>query len=135
MHKSHGSNEHNRSKLNSVDLKFRHIGHRKRISDQNQTGQTAKTYSSFTKLLTTSSTNEPFDVEPLHVKKQMHKRVIRLLLLPIAAFLWIIGWTMLWAGSHKQQQQTHQTTAKTTSEGESITIMAITSNETEECEA
>jgi hypothetical protein len=79
-------------------------------------------------------TNKPFDAEALHVKK-MHKRVIRLLFLPIAAFLWIIGWTMLWAGSHKQQQQTHQTPAKTTSEDESVTITAITPKEPEEREA
>jgi flagellar basal body-associated protein FliL len=67
------------------------------------------------------------------VKKQMRKRVITLLFLPIAIFLWIIGWTMLWTGSHKQQQ-TQQTQAKTTSEDDFITITAMIPEEPEECE-
>jgi lipopolysaccharide biosynthesis regulator YciM len=63
----------------------------------------------------------------------MRKRVITLLFLPIAVFLWIIGWTMLWTGSRKQQQ-TQQTPAKTISEDDFITITAMISEEPEECE-
>jgi hypothetical protein len=135
MHKMLRSRTHNRFKLDQIAVNFHHNSHHKRPSDQNQTRQIAKTYSNFTKVLTTNSINKPFDAEVLHVKKQMHKRVIRLLFLPIAAFLWIIGWTMLWAGSYKRQQQTHQNPAKTTSEGELITIMGVTPKEPEECEA
>jgi hypothetical protein len=64
----------------------------------------------------------------------MHKRVITLLFLPVAVFFWIIGWVMVWAGSHKQRQ-TQQTRAKTTSEEDFITLTAMIPEEQEECEA
>jgi len=41
----------------------------------------------------------------------MRNLIIRLLFLPIAMLLWIIGWIMLSTGSHKQRQ-TQQTPAE-----------------------
>jgi hypothetical protein len=64
----------------------------------------------------------------------MRNRVIRLLFLPIAIFLWIIGWAMLWAGSRKEQE-TQRTQADTAPEDESITIIPIIPEEPEEIEA
>jgi nitrogen fixation-related uncharacterized protein len=64
----------------------------------------------------------------------MRNRVIRLLFLPIAIFLWIIGWTMLWAGTSKEQE-TEQTQAETCTEDESITIIPIIPEKLEEHEA
>ncbi|PIU58934.1 hypothetical protein COS86_06900 [Candidatus Bathyarchaeota archaeon CG07_land_8_20_14_0_80_47_9] len=63
----------------------------------------------------------------------MRNRVIRLLILPIAIFLWIIGWTMLWAGSRKEQE-TQRTQAETAPEDESITIIPMIPEEPEQCE-
>lgn len=62
----------------------------------------------------------------------MRNSVIRLLFLPIAILLWIIGWTMLWAGTRKEQK-THKPKAKTATEDESITIIPIIPEE--QCEA
>jgi hypothetical protein len=64
----------------------------------------------------------------------MRNRVIRLLILPIAIFLWIIGWTMLWAGTRKEQK-TQQPQAETAPEDESITIIPMIPEEPEEFEA
>jgi len=64
----------------------------------------------------------------------MRNRVIRLLFLPIAIFLWIIGWTMLWAGARKEQE-TQQTQAETRTEDESITIIPMIPEEPEQFEA
>jgi hypothetical protein len=64
----------------------------------------------------------------------MRNRVIRLLFLPIAIFLWIIGWTMLWAGSRKEQEP-QQTQTDTAPEDESITIIPMIPEEPEEFEA
>jgi nitrogen fixation-related uncharacterized protein len=64
----------------------------------------------------------------------MRKRVITLLFLPIAVFLWIIGWAMLWAGARKEQE-TEQTQAETRTEDESITIIPIILEKLEEHEA
>jgi hypothetical protein len=64
----------------------------------------------------------------------MRNRVIRLLFLPIAIFLWIIGWTMLWAGTRKEQKA-QQTQAETATEDESITIMPMMPEEQEQYEA
>jgi nitrogen fixation-related uncharacterized protein len=64
----------------------------------------------------------------------MRKRVITLLFLPIAVFLWIIGWTMLWAGARKEQE-TEQTQAETRTEDESITIIPMIPEKLEEHEA
>jgi hypothetical protein len=61
----------NRSKLDHIDLSFRHNSHRKRISNQNQTRRIANTYSSFTKVLTTHNTTQPFDAKTSHVKKHV----------------------------------------------------------------
>jgi hypothetical protein len=63
----------------------------------------------------------------------MRNRKIRLLLLPIAMLLWIIGWTMLWTGSHKQRQ-TKKTPPKTTSKNDFITITVMIPEEPEKCE-
>jgi hypothetical protein len=64
----------------------------------------------------------------------MRNKTIRLLLLPIAILLWIIGWTMLWAGNRKEQK-TQQTQAETPPENESITIMPMIPEEQEQYEA
>jgi hypothetical protein len=64
----------------------------------------------------------------------MRNRVIRLLFLPIAIFLWIIGWIMLWTGTRKEQE-TQQTQAETRTEDESITIISIIPEEPEQFEA
>jgi len=64
----------------------------------------------------------------------MRNYVIRLLFLPIAIFLWIIGWTMLWAGARKEQE-TQQIQAETRTEEESITIISIIPEEPEQFEA
>jgi hypothetical protein len=64
----------------------------------------------------------------------MRNRVIRLLFLPIAIFLWIIGWAMLWAGTRKEQI-TQQTQAETRTEEESITIIPMIPEEPEQFEA
>jgi CHASE3 domain sensor protein len=68
------------------------------------------------------------------VKKQMRKRVITLLFLPIAVFVWIIGWAMLWAGA-RNEQETEQTQAETRTEDESITIIPMIPEKFEEHEA
>jgi len=64
----------------------------------------------------------------------MPKRVITLLFLPIAVFLWIIGWAMLWAGTRKEQE-TEQTQAETRTGDESITIIPMIPEKLEEHEA
>jgi hypothetical protein len=64
----------------------------------------------------------------------MRNRIIRLLFLPIAIFIWIIGWTMLWAGTRKEQE-TQQTQAETAPEDESITIIPMIPEEPEQFEA
>jgi lipopolysaccharide biosynthesis regulator YciM len=64
----------------------------------------------------------------------MHKRVIRLLFLPIAVLLWILGWAMLWVGSRKREQ-TQQKQVKTTSKEDFITITAMIPEEQEERQA
>jgi hypothetical protein len=64
----------------------------------------------------------------------MRNRVIRLLFLPIAIFLWIIGWAMLWTGTRKEQE-TQQTQAETRTEDESITIIPMIPEEPEQFEA
>ncbi|MGA3193106.1 MAG: hypothetical protein ABSD73_11455 [Candidatus Bathyarchaeia archaeon] len=63
----------------------------------------------------------------------MHNKVIRLLFLPIAILIWIIGWTMLWAGTRKEQE-TQRTQAETATEDESITIIPMIPEEQEQCE-
>ena len=60
----------------------------------------------------------------------MRNRMIRLLFLPIAIFLWIIGWTMIWADSRKEQE-TQQTQAETAPEDESMTIIPMIPEEFE----
>jgi len=64
----------------------------------------------------------------------MRNKTIRLLFLPIAILLWIIGWTMLWAGTRKEQK-TQQTQAETATEDESITIIPMIPEEQEQYEA
>lgn len=64
----------------------------------------------------------------------MRNKVIRLLFLPIAILLWIIGWTMLWAGTRKEQK-TQQSQAETPPENESITIIPMMPEEQEQYEA
>jgi len=64
----------------------------------------------------------------------MRNKVIRLLFLPIAILLWIIGWTMLWAGTRKEQK-TQQAQAETPPENESITIIPMMPEELEQYEA
>jgi len=64
----------------------------------------------------------------------MRNKVIRLLFLPIAILLWIIGWTMLWAGTRKEQKN-QQAQAETPPENESITIIPMMPEEQEQYEA
>jgi cytochrome c-type biogenesis protein CcmH/NrfF len=65
------------------------------------------------------------------VKNPMRNRLIKLFLLPVAVFLWIIGWTLMWAGTRKEQE----TPAETPAERQSITIMPILPDEQEQIEA
>jgi flagellar basal body-associated protein FliL len=64
----------------------------------------------------------------------MHKRVITLLFLPIAVFLWIIGWAMVWTGSHRRQKA-QQTQAEKASEEDFITVTVMIPEKPEENEA
>jgi undecaprenyl pyrophosphate phosphatase UppP len=64
----------------------------------------------------------------------MRKHLIALLFLPIAVFLWIIGWAMVWIGSHKRQKA-QQTQVEKASEDEFITVGAIIPEKPEENEA
>jgi len=64
----------------------------------------------------------------------MRNKTIRLLFLPIAILLWIIGWTMLWAGT-REEQKTQQPQAETLPENESITIIPMIPEEPEQYEA
>lgn len=64
----------------------------------------------------------------------MRNRVIRLLFLPIAILLWIIGWTMLWAGT-RDEQKTQRTQAETVTEDESIAVIPMIPEEQEQYEA
>lgn len=65
------------------------------------------------------------------VKNQMHNRLIKLFLLPVAVFFWIIGWTMMWVGTRKEQE----TRPEIATEGHSITIMPMIPDEQEQSEA
>jgi hypothetical protein len=64
----------------------------------------------------------------------MRNRLIKLILLPVAMFIWLIGWTMTWASTRKEQE-TQQTRHKALTEKQSITIMPIIPEEPEQCEA
>jgi hypothetical protein len=64
----------------------------------------------------------------------MRNKMVRLLFLPIAMLLWIIGWAMLWTGTPKEQE-TQQTQAETTSQDEFITIIPGVPEVPEQCEA
>ena len=64
----------------------------------------------------------------------MRNKIVKLLFLPIAMLLWIIGWTMLWAGTRKGKE-TQQTQAETTAQDEFITIMPLILEEPEQREA
>jgi hypothetical protein len=66
--------------------------------------------------------------------KKMRKRLIALLFLPIAVFLWIIGWAMVWTGSHKRQKA-KQTQAEMTPGDGFITVGAMIPEKPEENEA
>jgi flagellar basal body-associated protein FliL len=63
----------------------------------------------------------------------MRKRLIILLILPIALLLWMIGWTMSWTGSKKEHLT--QKAQKETPEDHSITIMNVIPEEIEQQEA
>jgi len=60
----------------------------------------------------------------------MRNRLIKLLLLPVGVFLWIIGWTMMWAGARQEQE----TKPETATEEKSITIMPMIPEEEEQFE-
>jgi hypothetical protein len=60
----------------------------------------------------------------------MRNRIIRSLLIPIAILLWIIGWTMVWIGSRKEQG-TQPAQTRTTQKEDSITIMPMIPEELE----
>jgi len=62
----------------------------------------------------------------------MRNRLIKLVLLPIVLFIWIIGWTIMWAGTRKEQE-TRPTTAK--EEQDYITIMPLLPEEQKQKEA
>jgi hypothetical protein len=64
----------------------------------------------------------------------MRNRAIKLLFLPISIFLWIIGWTMFWAGS-REDQETRQTRPETAPEAASITVIPMIPEEPEQLEA
>jgi len=61
----------------------------------------------------------------------MRNRLIKLLLLPVAMFLWLIGWTMTWAATRKEQERRR----KTAKEEQSIAIILLTSEKQEQYEA
>jgi flagellar basal body-associated protein FliL len=62
----------------------------------------------------------------------MRNRLIILLILPIALFLWIIGWIMSWAGTSKEHH-TKKTKANIPQD-DSITIIPIMPEEIEQLE-
>jgi hypothetical protein len=62
----------------------------------------------------------------------MRNRLIKLLLLPLALFLWIIGWSMMWAGTRKEQETRPKTANE---EQENVTMMPFLPEEQEQCEA
>jgi putative Mn2+ efflux pump MntP len=63
----------------------------------------------------------------------MRNPLIRLLLLPFAMLLWIIGWSMIWTALAKQQP-TQQTQVETTSKDDFTTITTMIPEEPEKCE-
>ncbi|MGD0977611.1 MAG: hypothetical protein ABR962_00550 [Candidatus Bathyarchaeia archaeon] len=64
----------------------------------------------------------------------MRNRFITLLFLPIAVFLWMIGWAMFWIGT-RREQETQQIQQGISSEDESITIIPMIPEEPEQREA
>jgi hypothetical protein len=64
----------------------------------------------------------------------MRNNKTRLLFLPIAILLWLLGFTMAWAGFRKQQR-TKRAEDDTTRKAESITVMSMIPQETEERQA
>jgi hypothetical protein len=62
----------------------------------------------------------------------VRNRLIKLLLLPVALFLWIIGWTIMWAGTRKEEETRSKTARE---ELEYITVMPFLPEEQEQCEA
>ena len=61
----------------------------------------------------------------------MRNNKTRLLLMPIAILLWLLGFTMVWAGFRKQQR-TKRAKDKTARKTESITVMPMIPQEIEE---
>jgi len=64
----------------------------------------------------------------------MRKNKTRLLFLPIAILLWLLGFTMVWAGFRKQQR-TRRAKDETARKDESITVMPMIPQEIEERQA
>jgi hypothetical protein len=64
----------------------------------------------------------------------MRRNMMRLLFLPVAAVLWIIGWTLIWAGSRKEQG-TQRTESEAASGDESVKMMVVLPEEQEQREA
>jgi hypothetical protein len=56
------------------------------------------------------------------------------LFLPIAVFLWIIGWAMFWIGT-RREEETQQKQQEISPEDESITIIPMIPEEPEQWEA
>jgi hypothetical protein len=66
-----------------------------------------------------------------HVNKPMRNNIIKLILLPIAIILWIVGWSMVWAASGKEQKGRLECDRATPDEGLIVVVPVIQ----EECEA
>ena len=61
----------------------------------------------------------------------MRNRLIKVLLLPVVVFVWMVGWAMMWAGTLKEEETRPETVKK---EG-LIKIMPMMPDEQEQCEA
>ena len=61
----------------------------------------------------------------------MRNRLIKVLLLPVVVFVWMVGWAMMWAGTLKEEETRPETVKK---EG-LIKIMPMMPEEQEQCEA
>lgn len=99
---------------------------------QHNAKPTADTYYDFIKAITLQKQDTTVRIETQQVKNQMRNRLIKLLLLPLALFLWIIGWTIMWAGTRKEQEIRPKTAKK---EQDYITIMPLLPQEQEQREA
>jgi len=59
---------------------------------------------------------------------RVSNRIIIIMLLPIVVFLWLIGWSLFWAGSQGKSQR-----IQAASDKETLAVPSILLEEYEEC--